>query len=111
MRLPTLGAVAGLLLGLAILGVLAGMALFKASPGGLEENQMWFGLFATIWAMPLSALTSVFLVGRTTSMLVVVVTLLLNWFLLGFLAGSMVEALRRRRARQTQVRESRRAQP
>ena len=97
MRLPLRGALAGLLVGFALLGILAGMALFKNSPGGLGENQMWFGLFATLWGLPMTAIADAVVSDARYSLLAILITVPLNWAALGFLAASLVTFLRGRR--------------
>lgn len=94
-RLSVVGALMGLALGLAMFGLLAGVALFKTSPGGPDENRMWFGLFATIMGRPLAALRDAVMPGLSRGLASVVATLILNWLMVGFAVGGMIDLARR----------------
>jgi len=99
-RISALGALVGLVIGFAILGILAGIALFKDSPGGVGENQMWFGAFATVWGLPLTAMAQAMVKDPDYSLAGILIAVPLNWSVLGFLAGTVTELFRRRRGPQ-----------
>lgn len=90
----------GAAIGAVIALVMMVVAVTQTSPGGAEEDLMWLVIYSVIWGLPISLLWSplagyLLQVPATVGYTLLLISIPLNWAVVGTVVGFVAQRLRR----------------